>query len=84
MEICFWIVSIVYLIVYAVFAAKNGDFKKTIFRTALIGIVLLFCLHITGRYFGFMIPLNLYTISFSALTGLPGVVLVSLINFLFI
>ena len=84
MNIFFISSAVVYLLLYLIYSARTGHFRKTIFRTALIGIVLLIALHFLGEYLGFTIPLNSYTISFSAVTGLPGVVLISLLNFIFI
>ena len=84
MKIFFLIISFIYLFLYLILAAKTNRFKKTIFGTAVIGVALLVSVHIAGCNLGFMIPLNLYTVFFSALTGLPGVVLISLLPFVFI
>ena len=84
MKIFFLIISFIYLFLYLILAAKTNKFKKTIFGTTVIGVALLVAVHISGCYLGFMVPLNLYTVSFSALTGLPGVVLISVLPFIFI
>ncbi len=74
------VVAVVYLVLYVLFAARSGQFKKSIVRTALAGVGILILLHLVGGYFGFMIPLNIYTVTFSALTGLPGVILISVMD----
>ena len=73
---------VIYIFFYIVFAIKSGEFKKSIMRTCFLGPLLLVGLHILGCYFGFNLPLNIFTISFSAFTGLPGVLLISLLDLL--
>ena len=84
MKSLFLIISVIYIFFYVVFAIKSGEFKKSIMRTCFLGPLLLIGLHILGCYLGFNLPLNIFTISFSAFTGLPGVLLFSLLDFFFI
>ncbi len=73
-----------YLILYIVFAIKSGNIKKSITQSVLVGVSTLVLIHLIGGYLEFSVPLNIYTIIFSALTGLPGVILVTLIGFIIV
>ena len=84
MKSLFLVILVAYLFFYIVFAIKSGEFKKSVMRTCFLGPVLLIGLHILGCYLGFKLPLNIFTISFSAFTGLPGVLLIALLDFIFI
>ncbi len=84
METVAVIVFLIYALLYIIFAIRSGSFKKSVTTSAVFGIGLLSAVHILGGFFNFIIPLNIYTLLFSAVTGLPGVTLVSLLSFIFI
>ncbi len=76
-------VSCVYLILFLYFSINSGNFKKSVINCVVSGVILLVMFHISGSFLGFIVPLNIYTLIFSALTGAPGVVFISLTGFLF-
>ena len=49
-------------------------FFKTIFTSSIIGIVTLLILQFTSNFTGFKIEITPYTLGFSGIFGLPGVV----------
>ena len=49
---------------------------------SLVGAVFLGVINLIGSYFSFHIGLNIFTILFVSLLGIPGITLLSLVNFL--
>ena len=79
-----WVIVVIYLICYLIFAKLTKKFFKTIFLTGFIGIGLLILIRLFGSYIGVFIPINIYTVTVSGLAGLPGVILLLLFNIIFI
>lgn len=69
---------------YFIFAKSSGNFFKNIFCTAILGIISLVGTNLIGGRFGFNCPINIYTISFCSLLGVPGVIFLLICNFIFI
>ena len=72
------IVAICALVIYAiallVFAVKTKKTIKTLFFSALIGIVTMTLLNLTSKYTGVYIAVNPWTVGSAATFGIPGVV----------
>lgn len=83
MSIIYVIISI-YLIMYFSFAKATGRFFKTIFYTAILGVLSLISINLIGGFLGFNCPINTYTLSFCSVLGMPGVIFLLLCNFIFI
>lgn len=81
LAICF---AVVYLFFYLYFAINSKNFKKSILQSVLFGLISLVVLHVIGGHLGFKVPLNIYTLVFSAITGLPGILLILLLGFIII
>ena len=77
-------VSVVYLLCFIIFSALTKRFFKTVIITALIGVLTLIITKIFGGYFGFYVPINIYTLGVCGFTGLPGVFLILILNIIFI
>ena len=56
------------------FALRTKNFLKTLLTSSFIGIITLLILHFTSNFTGFNLELTPYTIGFSGVLGLPGVV----------
>ena len=76
--------SSIYLLCYLIFATLTKRFIKTVLITALIGVTSLFLVKYIGGYFNISLPINIYTLTLCGFTGLPGVVLMLLLNIIFI
>lgn len=63
-----------YLIVLAVFAKKSGAFFRTLLLSALSGVVTMALINVFSQFTGVTLPVNLYTVTSSAVFGVPGVV----------
>ena len=57
------------------FAIKCHKFFKTILFNAFIGICVLAIIDLTAKFTGMFIPINPYTVTGSAVFGLPAVAL---------
>lgn len=84
MQVAGIIILSLYLILYLYFSYKSGNFKRAIASSSLWGITALAAIHIVGTTLNFSLPLNIYTLGISALTGLPGVLLITLLSFIII
>jgi len=84
MKPLFIIISSLYIVFYLIFAYKSRNIKKTIFATSFFSILLLLLVHFVGNYFDNCVPINIYTVAFSALTGIPGVIFITVMPFIFI
>ena len=56
---------------------------KYFLLSAFSGLAALFAADLIGRFFEFNLPLNAFTVTLGALGGLPGVILVNLLNIIF-
>ena len=87
MEILKWIIVflvIIFSVLLFYFSLKSKKFFSTVLVNALSGIFAIIIINLTEKYIGCHIPINPYTVSFSALFGIPAVVVLLIINLLFI
>ena len=74
----FFIFLIVLLSVFALavvfFCIKSHKFFKTLLFNAFIGVCVLAIIDLTAKFAGMFIPINPYTVTGSAVFGLPAVV----------
>lgn len=75
---------LLYIILLLYFSAKTGKFLKSIILVGIVGISSLVILHLVSPYLKLTIPLNIYSLSFSALTGVPGVIFILISHMIFI
>jgi len=62
------------ILIVLFFAIRTKKFFKTILTSSIIGVITLLILHFTSKFTGFNIELTPYTLGFSSIFGLPGVV----------
>ena len=66
------------------FALKKGGLFKIIFLNALLGILAVAAINLTEKYTGCYIPINAYTVFFPSAFGLPAVIGLVLLKFIFL
>lgn len=71
---------IVYGIVFLILALYSQKPIKLIAVNLFSGITVLILAAISGKYLGFSVYINAYTLSLSGIMGIPGVTLLVLIN----
>ncbi len=60
--------------------AGSRKFFRTLLLSALQGIAAFFAVNFIGSFFGISLPLNIPSLALSALGGIPGVVLLLLMQ----
>lgn len=78
-----YIILSLYSIIYLFFSKATGKFFKSIIYTAIFGVIALIITNFIGIRFQFNCPINTYTLSISALLGVPGVIFLLICNFIF-
>lgn len=79
-EIIFYIAVAASAIVMTVHYLKSQKPAKTAFFGMGSGAVFLTLLHFFGGYVGFSVPLNFFTAVLSLILGIPGVIIVALME----
>lgn len=79
-EIVLLCVSVLYLLVYIIFAICTGKPIKNIFYNAVIGWILLAILNLLSFLTGIHIPINPYSVAVSGGMGAAGVVLLLILR----
>ena len=64
----------VYFSLYIWFAAKTGQFRKTVFWSVVAGLFALAAASLAAPFVHFLVPINWWTLGVSAAMSLPGVV----------
>lgn len=67
-----------------VFAVKSKKFFKTVFFNAFMGLILLSTIDLTAKFTGVYIPVNEYTVTGSAVYGIPALLMFLALKFVFI
>lgn len=62
---------------------KSHKFFKCLFSSSLQGIAAMFAVNVLGMVTGFHIAVNWYTILFSLIFGTPGVIALTMADFIF-
>ena len=65
------------------FAVKSKKILKTLLLNGFMGICLLAIIDLTSRFTGVHIPINIYTVSGSAVFGIPALIGFLLLGFIF-
>lgn len=83
MQILFAVLFLIFL-VYLVGRILVKPFKLVfkIFVNSLFGLLLLWGYNFIGDYFGLIIPINLLTILIAGFLGIPGLILLIILNFI--
>ena len=66
------------------FAGKSGRFIKVLFLNAIIGIIAVVVVNVTSKYTNCYIPINLFTVVFPSTFGIPAVIGIVLLKFIFL
>ena len=72
--------AILYGIGFIVFALYSRKPFKLIFINLFSGIAVLILASILGKYLGYSLFINIYSLSVSTILGIPGVILLVLID----
>lgn len=65
------------------FAVKSKKLLKTLLLNGFMGICLLAIINLTAKFSGVYIPINLYTVSGSAVFGIPALIGFLVLGFIF-
>lgn len=65
------------------FALRTKKFFKTILTSSLIGVSSVLILHFTSMFTGFTLEITPFTIIFSSIFGMPGVVVIVICKMIF-
>lgn len=71
------------VLILTVVLIKSRKFFRCFFSSALQGIAAMFAVNVLGMVTGLHIAVNWYTIAFSIIFGTPGVIALTVANFLF-
>ncbi len=74
----------VFFLAQLFFAIKSHRFWKTLIFNAFLGICTLAIIDLTAKFSGAYIPLNPYSVGFSAAFGIPAVCLLLLLQIIII
>jgi pro-sigmaK processing inhibitor BofA len=77
-EISFIVLSCIAGLFILIFAFKTKKPFKTLFSSALLGVSSLFIVSMTGGITGIQVAMNVFTLTTSAVLGLPGVIAIIL------
>ena len=83
LKIIFICLCVIYGFLYFIFAIGTNKPIKTIFFFAFWGIAGLTVVNFTFKFSGVYIPVNAYTLSTSAVLGLPGTLSLLLLKMIF-
>lgn len=67
-----------------IFAVKNGKPLKTVFSGAFCGLAAMLIINLTEGLTGVMLPVNPMTVTVSGLMGIPGVMGLIILKFVFV
>lgn len=76
-----FIVTVFFIFIFAVSSRK---FLKTLFFNAFLGLASLAIIYLTKSYTGVFIPINSYTAGVGGILGLPGIIGLLVLNFIFL
>ena len=82
-EYIFWGILIILVIIMIGTYAKGKKTFTLAFSGMMTGGIALIILHYFGEYINISLPVNLFNTAFSLILGIPGLILTSVINFLF-
>ena len=74
--------SIVCAVLIFAYYVKSGHFFKSFFKGTILGVICLVAVVFGGKYININLPLNVFTLSYSAILGLPAVVLMVITKYL--
>ena len=75
------IISELFCLYYSI---KKGGFLKVVFLNALLGILTMIAVNLSTEYTNCYIPINLYTVIFPCTFGVPAVIGLVLLKFIFL
>ncbi len=87
MEILKWcLISVIFIfeIILLIFACKTKKPILAVFLNSLSGIISIIIINLTEKYTGCHIPINPYSVGFTALYGIPAATGLLVVKFLFI
>ena len=78
------IIIFFYALIFSFLCLKTKRFMFSILINALLGIFLMTTINLTSKYSGVKIPVNEFSLSISSFLGVPGIILILLINLIFL
>ncbi len=76
--------SVIYVIVLFCIAFLGKKSFRYIAINAIIGLAILFALSLLSNITGFTVPINAYSLTISGLCGVPGIIMLLLLNIIFL
>ena len=83
-EYAFYIGGVVCAIALIIFSFRGKRPFRTMMITALLGLLTLTIVCISGIFTGVSLPINAWTVSCSALGGIPGVITLLILKIIFV
>ena len=83
LKIIFICLCIIYGFLYFIFAVGTNKPFKTIIFYAFLGLIGLTIVNLTSKFSGVYISVNPYTLSISAILGIPGTISLLLLQMIF-
>lgn len=81
-KIVFFSAVIIYSVIILILAFLSKKPLKTIFLSAGIGVISLALVSLCEKFTGVKIPINLWTVTTSAVMSLPGTITLLAVNFI--
>lgn len=75
---------VIYFLIYLLLAAKTGKPFKTMFLYSFLGVLGMTLVNVFSYLSGVYIPINGYSVGFSAALGLPGTVTLLIVRLIFL
>ena len=83
-EYAFYIGGAICAVALIIFAFRGKRPFRTMMITALLGLLALAAVCISGIFTGVTLPINVWTVSCSALGGVPGVITLLILKMIFV
>ncbi|MBQ5890104.1 MAG: pro-sigmaK processing inhibitor BofA family protein [Clostridia bacterium] len=83
-EYAFYIGGVICAIALIIFSFRGRRPFRTMLITALFGLLALTIVCVSGIFTGVTLPINIWTVSCSALGGVPGVITLLILKMIFV
>ncbi len=83
-EYVFYIGGVICAIALIIFSFRGKRPFRTMLITAFFGLITLALVCVSGIFTGVTLPINIWTVSCSALGGIPGVITLLILKMIFV
>lgn len=84
LKITFLILIFFYALIFIFLTLKTKRFMFSVVMNALLGVLLMTIINLTSKFLGVKIPVNEFSFLISSFLGVPGIILILLINIIFL